>query len=234
MVYVSQSIRKIGLLALSGARCASALRLMAGVLFSITVSTMAPAYAQQTYGNEVLFERTPTVEELNALFAKQKKPKRPVRKIFLGAPPPTSTQSDVKNSSIKQGSAAPQAYAGTSSSAKAASGDEVKISMLIQFDLNSVKVKPEFEQGISNIASVLEKYKDLKLEVGGHADATGGSMHNQDLSKRRAESVRQTLINVHSIAEQRVLAVGYGETVPLQGVPPKDPKNRRVTFRAYN
>ena len=54
-----------------------------------------------------------------------------------------------------------------------------------------------------------------QVEVQGHTDSRGGDAYNQRLSEKRANSVREHLINRHGIDSERLQSIGYGETKPI-------------------
>jgi outer membrane protein OmpA-like peptidoglycan-associated protein len=51
------------------------------------------------------------------------------------------------------------------------------------------------------------------------------------LSQRRAAAVKQFLVTVHGIDEQRLRDAGVGKQDPIEGLSPFAPQNRRVQFR---
>jgi outer membrane protein OmpA-like peptidoglycan-associated protein len=65
----------------------------------------------------------------------------------------------------------------------------------ILFDTDSDRVKPESAAVLQMIARVLTTTPDLNVEIDGHTDATGNAAHNMDLSKRRAEAVKNILVS---------------------------------------
>lgn len=74
---------------------------------------------------------------------------------------------------------------------------------------------PDAQAKLSDVANVLAKGDpDSKIVVEGHTDSQGGASFNQDLSQRRAESVRSYLIS-HGIAPDRVTAQGFGPGRPV-------------------
>jgi len=106
------------------------------------------------------------------------------------------------------------------------------VSYGIYFDVNSDKLKPESAPSIKEIAAVLKDNPDLKVKIVGHTDSDGADDLNLDLSKRRAESVKNELVKTYSIDAGRLETEGKGETQPLA---PNDnalnkSKNRRVEF----
>ena len=93
-------------------------------------------------------------------------------------------------------------------------------------------ILPESTPLLLEIADVLIKNPRIKrVEVQGHTDNTGTPEHNQDLSDRRAGSVRNWLVQ-HGVSPDRLVAKGYGQSKPL--VPnvttANKAKNRRVQF----
>ncbi len=64
-------------------------------------------------------------------------------------------------------------------------------------------------QVIDNIANLLSKKPELSLLIQGYTDETGTVVHNIELSKRRAESIREILKN-NGIPEDRILTYGKG------------------------
>jgi OmpA-OmpF porin, OOP family len=81
-------------------------------------------------------------------------------------------------------------------------------------------------------AAALMGQQDLKVEIGGHTDAQGSDAANQRLSQRRADAVRQYLID-KGVAAGRLTAKGYGEAQPVASndTPAGRAENRRVEFK---
>ena len=71
----------------------------------------------------------------------------------------------------------------------------------------------------------------LKIELSGHTDNVGNDEYNLNLSQRRADAVRVYLTS-RGIDKSRVLAVGYGESKPVDSNDTKDGRanNRRTEF----
>jgi outer membrane protein OmpA-like peptidoglycan-associated protein len=102
----------------------------------------------------------------------------------------------------------------------------------IYFDVNSDKLKPESSGTLNDIAKVLQENPDVKVKIVGHTDSDGDDKSNLDLSKRRAASVKNALVNDYQINADRLETDGKGETEP---VAPNDNStnkalNRRVEF----
>ncbi|MGI9546517.1 MAG: OmpA family protein, partial [Flavobacteriaceae bacterium] len=79
---------------------------------------------------------------------------------------------------------------------------------------------------------VLMQEKSMNLNIVGHTDADGDDASNLDLSKRRAEAVKNTLVNIYNIDASRMQSEGKGETEPVGDNNTVDGKaqNRRVEF----
>ncbi len=84
----------------------------------------------------------------------------------------------------------------------------------VLFDFNKSKLKPESDAVLVQVAAVLQKTPDLRLEVQGHTDGVGSEGYNLPLSKARAHSVVAWLTD-HGVAAARLDARGYGKTRPI-------------------
>ncbi len=96
----------------------------------------------------------------------------------------------------------------------------------VMFDFDSAVLKPGGQTEISRVATVLNNYPQTLLRVEGHTDTVGSEDYNQKLSEKRAIAVKNALIQ-HGIYEQRITAVGYGESQPISS---EDAVNRRVNI----
>ena len=70
--------------------------------------------------------------------------------------------------------------------------------------------------------------KGSTFVVAGHTDAVGGEAYNQDLSERRADTIKRYLTEKFGITGSDLVTVGYGKTRPIDPNAPMDPLNRRV------
>ncbi len=82
------------------------------------------------------------------------------------------------------------------------------------FAVGSANLNAGAAAEIGRVSSVLSQYPDTTIQVAGHTDSTGSEQTNQDLSERRAESVKNALIgqNVHP---NRISTLGFGESTPI-------------------
>jgi len=97
----------------------------------------------------------------------------------------------------------------------------------ILFDVNKDVIKPESFGTLKSIANVLSENPDVKVKIVGHTDSDGDDASNLDLSKRRAEAVKNALEKEFSIDGSRMQTDGKGETQPVD-------KNNTVTGKANN
>ena len=102
----------------------------------------------------------------------------------------------------------------------------------IVFETNSAKIKSgdlvKFEQYVS----YLNRVSNARVILEAHTDDIGDANYNMGLSKRRAASVKQQLLDL-GVSASRIETIGYGETKPKV---PNDTasnraQNRRVTAR---
>ena len=100
----------------------------------------------------------------------------------------------------------------------------------VLFANDSSAIEPVFVNQISDLSNFLKEYPTTSIELQGYTSITGTDEYNLALSKRRAESVRQELIN-NGISPERLRIVGFGETnLASQGTDETSHAlNRRVT-----
>ncbi|MFN2256939.1 MAG: OmpA family protein [Desulfuromonadaceae bacterium] len=82
------------------------------------------------------------------------------------------------------------------------------------FDFDSASVKPGGYDELQRVAEVLNAYPQTRLQIAGHTDSSGSEQYNQGLSERRAEAVKNILVNYQVVA-QRISAIGFGESQPI-------------------
>jgi len=70
------------------------------------------------------------------------------------------------------------------------------------------------ESKLSQVAAVLKEQPDNKIVVEGHTDSRGGDQMNQELSRNRADSVRQYLVN-NGVSGDQISASGLGSSRPV-------------------
>ena len=100
----------------------------------------------------------------------------------------------------------------------------------IQFEFGSAKLRPESIETLHNLGNALNHgLSDQKLFViEGHTDAVGSRPYNLELSRKRAEAVKDFLVNTMGVAPSRLEAVGKGSAEPANSRDPNAAENRRV------
>lgn len=115
-------------------------------------------------------------------------------------------------------------------------GEGIKITFDsgILFDYNSAALRPEAQQDLIQMATILNKYPDTNILVQGHTDSDGSEEYNQKLSERRAGSVSGYLAG-QGVVTSRLSDVGYGETMPVADNSTAEGKqaNRRVEVAIF-
>ena len=84
----------------------------------------------------------------------------------------------------------------------------------ILFDTGKATLKTETVSVFVDIIKILNEYPSSKFTVEGHTDSVGSAKLNQELSEKRANSVRDFLVK-EGIAADRLSAIGYGEDKPI-------------------
>ncbi|MFK7972475.1 MAG: OmpA family protein [Bacteroidia bacterium] len=103
----------------------------------------------------------------------------------------------------------------------------------VYFELGSEVLSSETRAALDEVARMLQRCSNVRLEVLGHADALGSERNNQLLSVLRANAVKRYLVYQHGISLSRIRCQGFGEQSPssdnntLTG----RTRNRRVDFR---
>ena len=104
----------------------------------------------------------------------------------------------------------------------------------IYFEQGATEVGESEYKKIRALARFMLKRPDSDVIIEGHCDCFGEEEFNQELSEKRALSVKKLLMNFYNIPEDRILLVGYGESFPLATNTTKEgrQKNRRVRVYA--
>jgi outer membrane protein OmpA-like peptidoglycan-associated protein len=85
---------------------------------------------------------------------------------------------------------------------------------VVNFDFDKASLRPEAYAKLDEAAESLKGWGDGKVEVAGHTDSIGSEAYNMDLSLRRAESVKNYMVN-KGIPADRLVIKGYGESQPV-------------------
>ena len=80
----------------------------------------------------------------------------------------------------------------------------------IYYNFNDASIRPDAVDELNILASILNKYQNINIEIASHTDSRGGFDYNNQLSQRRADKVVAYLVG-QGIDPSRLNAVGYGE-----------------------
>jgi hypothetical protein len=99
----------------------------------------------------------------------------------------------------------------------------------INFDTDSDVIKPESKTALDNIVKLAKDKPDWKFTIEGHTDSTATAAHNQQLSEKRAASVKTYLVAA-GVAADRLASKGFGasKSVAGNGTAIGRAQNRRV------
>ncbi|MBA4161497.1 MAG: cell envelope biogenesis protein OmpA [Novosphingobium sp.] len=108
---------------------------------------------------------------------------------------------------------------------------ELGLSDRVLFEVNRSELAPEAAERIGKLAGVLKSVDINGAGVEGHTDSTGSDQYNQQLSERRAATVKAEFVKA-GMPEANVRAVGKGEAQPIASNDTDDGRaqNRRVVI----
>ncbi len=84
----------------------------------------------------------------------------------------------------------------------------------VLFRTDMAQLEPNGVRTVQKLADFLRQYTQRNVLIEGHTDSTGSHIYNQELSDRRAHSVRMALID-NGISSNRIASHGYGEAYPV-------------------
>lgn len=102
---------------------------------------------------------------------------------------------------------------------------------LILFDYDSAAIKERNQAIVDRIIERMEDVPDAKVTITGHTDTIGKEAYNLDLSDRRAQSVRDSIVAAKPEIADRLEVRGVGPNAPLydNDLPEGRSLNRTVT-----
>jgi outer membrane protein OmpA-like peptidoglycan-associated protein len=90
----------------------------------------------------------------------------------------------------------------------------VDLKSKLLFTSDSAVLKPEAVEQVAKLGDILAKYPQDRIRVQGHTDSTGSAAHNEELSLRRAQAVRDVLVS-RGVQSAQVLVEGAGASRPI-------------------
>lgn len=196
----------------------------------LLVGTASGASAGQAYGWEA--QRRYDIAYTQCMYAKGNRvpavmsPDRRVRRMPPLPPPPPNLESEQPIYAVRQVPPPPPSYPTLED---------------VHFGLNKSTLTKEAQIILRRNIQVLKEHPDWKVVIQGYTSAIASTKYNQELSERRAATVKEFLVKEGGIAPGRLLTVGYGDTRP-EMVEPNPGKaesaaakaNRRVSFKVID
>ncbi|MFC2187923.1 OmpA family protein [Fulvivirgaceae bacterium LMO-SS25] len=110
-------------------------------------------------------------------------------------------------------------------------GESVNLNNIF-FDFDKFVLREKSKTELKKIIAFLNAYPDIKIEIEGHTDNVGSAQYNLELSRNRALSVYEYLLE-NGIADNRVYYKGYGMEKPIATNETEEGRqqNRRIAFK---
>ncbi len=104
----------------------------------------------------------------------------------------------------------------------------------VLFESDKAQIKKDAMPYVNPLVSYLKDNPTRKVWIEGHTDSVGGAAYNMELSTRRAEAVRDVLVNA-GIDSKRIAVKGMGEAEPIatNNTPEGRQMNRRVDIDVF-
>jgi outer membrane protein OmpA-like peptidoglycan-associated protein len=105
----------------------------------------------------------------------------------------------------------------------------------IYFDPNSAHMSLDSRAVVDEIGGQMRAYENTIVDIEGNTDSTGQRAYNMQLSRQRADAVRQYLMEKYGFPGARLRTVGNGPDKPLDNnaTPEGREKNRRTDIKLY-
>ncbi len=102
----------------------------------------------------------------------------------------------------------------------------------LYFDTGSSTLPADAAGQLDDVAAIMKAYPNAHLQIAGHTDNVGDNGANMNLSRARAEAVKDALVS-RGIAANRMTTQGVGQENPIadNSSDAGRAKNRRVSMR---
>ena len=99
----------------------------------------------------------------------------------------------------------------------------------VNFDFDKDTLKPRATETLDHAVTVIQQHPDMRFSISGHTDSIGSDQYNDGLSLRRANAVRNYLVQ-HGVASNRLDVSSHGERISVadNATAAGRAKNRRV------
>lgn len=107
-----------------------------------------------------------------------------------------------------------------------------QVNIKIKFDFDSATLRDDQKPQLATLCEVMKAVDVQLFQIVGHTDSSGSASYNENLSLLRAKEVKRHLVTECGIPENRLEAIGMGESAPYNSSDPRSDENRRVEFQA--
>jgi len=95
-------------------------------------------------------------------------------------------------------------------------GSDILIRLVgLTFPSGRATIQPEFFALLTKLQRAIREFPGATISIEGHTDSQGDDQYNDNLSNERANAVKQYMLANMNLSEDRVQAVGYGESRPI-------------------
>ncbi|APG25226.1 OmpA family protein [Syntrophotalea acetylenica] len=114
-------------------------------------------------------------------------------------------------------------------------GCAASMTLAIEFETGKADIAPRYHAELKRGAAFIRKHPGARILIAGHTDSRASAAYNLTLSQRRADSVRKYLIEKFSVQPSRLVARGFGESLPVadNATARGRQRNRRVELSVY-
>jgi len=104
----------------------------------------------------------------------------------------------------------------------------------VKFANDSAVIPQEYYGNLDNTAKMIKEHPGMAIEIQGHTSKTGGFKHNMKLSERRAEAVKQYLVDGADIPGLTVRGYGWTQPIDTNDTEEGRANNRRVELKVLD
>ena len=107
-----------------------------------------------------------------------------------------------------------------------------QVNVKISFDFDSAALRETEKPKLAALCEAMKSVDVSVFQIIGHTDSAGSASYNENLSLLRAQEVKRHMVSSCGIPEERLQAIGLGESAPFDAADPRSDINRRVEFQA--
>jgi outer membrane protein OmpA-like peptidoglycan-associated protein len=209
-------------------------KLRAGIEYSITYNLVASMNLDYLHINKMLFDDNLPTRNAHVL-----SPKLQLTWYFGQggeshqdhAPTQVADKDSDNDGVMDSKDKCPNTKAGIKVNAYGCAAEEkAHMEVEIEFMSGKADIAAKYDNEILSLAKFMQEHPKTVVEIQGHTDSSGSKAINKTLSQKRADSVKNVLINKYQIDAKRLSSKGYGDEQPVadnKTVEGKQ-KNRRV------